>query len=164
LAAVEESSDIKGLLVLVNTVGGDIEAGLAIAELIASMKKPTASLVLGGGHSIGVPLAVSASRSFIAPSAAMTIHPVRLSGVVIGVPQTYNYFARVSERIIRFVTDNSHISRDSFTEYMTRTGELASDVGSVLDGKEAVACGLIDELGGLSDALGYLHRRIREEV
>lgn len=162
LAAVEESADVRGLLILVNTVGGDIEAGLAIAELIASMKKPTASLVLGGGHSIGVPLAVSASRSFIAPSAAMTIHPVRLSGVVIGVPQTYNYFARVSERIIRFVTDNSHISREQFTEYMTRTGELASDVGSVLDGKEAVACGLIDELGGLADALGYLHKRIQQ--
>ena len=160
LAAVEESAEVKGLLVLVNTVGGDIEAGLAIAELIASMKKPTASLVLGGGHSIGVPLAVSASRSFIAPSAAMTIHPVRLSGVVIGVPQTYNYFARVSERIIRFVTDNSHISREQFTEYMTRTGELASDVGSVLDGEEAVSCGLIDQLGGLSDALGYLHSQI----
>jgi len=162
LAAVEESPDVRGLLILVNTVGGDIEAGLAIAELIASMKKPTASLVLGGGHSIGVPLAVSAARSFIAPSAAMTIHPVRLSGVVIGVPQTYNYFARVSERIIRFVTDNSHISREQFTEYMTRTGELASDVGSVLDGKEAVACGLIDELGGLSDALGYLHKQIQQ--
>ena len=162
LAAVEESPDVRGLLILVNTVGGDIEAGLAIAELIASMKKPTASLVLGGGHSIGVPLAVSASRSFIAPSAAMTIHPVRLSGVVIGVPQTYNYFARVSERIIRFVTDNSHISREQFTEYMTRTGELASDVGSVLDGQEAVSCGLIDQLGGLSDALGYLHQQIQQ--
>lgn len=162
LAAVEESPDVRGLLVLVNTVGGDIEAGLAIAELIASMKKPTASLVLGGGHSIGVPLAVSATRSFIAPSAAMTIHPVRLSGVVIGVSQTYNYFSRVSERIIRFVTDNSHISREQFTEYMNRTGELASDVGSVLDGKEAVACGLIDELGGLADALGYLHREIQK--
>jgi len=162
LAAVEESPEVRGLLVLVNTVGGDIEAGLAIAELIASMKKPTASLVLGGGHSIGVPLAVSASRSFIAPSAAMTIHPVRLSGVVIGVSQTYNYFSRVSERIIRFVTDNSHISREQFTEYMNRTGELASDVGSVLDGQEAVTCGLIDELGGLSAALGYLHREIQK--
>lgn len=162
LAAVEESPEVRGLLVLVNTVGGDIEAGLAIAELIASMKKPTASLVLGGGHSIGVPLAVSASRSFIAPSAAMTIHPVRLSGVVIGVSQTYNYFSRVSERIIRFVTDNSHISREQFTEYMNRTGELASDVGSVLDGQEAVTCGLIDELGGLSAALGYLHSEIQK--
>lgn len=160
LAAVEESSDIRGLLILLNTVGGDIEAGLAIAELIASMKKPTASLVLGGGHSIGVPLAVSASRSFIAPSAAMTIHPVRLSGVVIGVPQTYNYFARISERIVRFVTDNSRITREKYTEYMMRTGELASDVGSVLDGNEAVDCGLIDQLGGLSDALDYLHSQV----
>ncbi len=162
LAAVEESEEVEGLLVLLNTVGGDIEAGLGIAELIASMEKPTASVILGGGHSIGVPLAVSASRSFIAPSAAVTIHPVRLSGVVIGVPQTYNYFARVSDRIVRFVTENSHITKQAFTEYMTRTGELTQDVGSVLDGEEAVSCGLIDELGGLSAALGYLHRQIEQ--
>lgn len=162
LAAVEETPEIRGLLILLNTVGGDIEAGLGIAELIASMRKPTASLILGGGHSIGVPLAVSAARSFIAPSAAVTIHPVRLSGVVIGVPQTYSYFARVSERIVRFVTDNSRITKAQFIEYMNRTGELTTDVGSVLEGEEAVSCGLIDELGGLSDALGYLHRRIRE--
>jgi ATP-dependent protease ClpP protease subunit len=157
LAAVEESDEIEGLLVLLNTVGGDIEAGLGIAELIASMKKPTASLILGGGHSIGVPLAVAASRSFIASSAAVTIHPVRLSGVVIGVPQTYNYFAKIQERIVQFVTDNSRISREMFIEYMMRTGELANDVGSVIYGAEAVEKGLIDQLGGLSDALDYLH-------
>ena len=160
LSSVEESKDIKGLLILLNTVGGDIEAGLALAELIAGMRTPTASLVLGGGHSIGVPLAVAASRSFIVPSAAMTIHPVRISGVVIGVPQTFDYFQRISDRIVRFITDHSHISAERFNEYMTRTGELTQDVGSVLDGQEAVRCGLIDQLGGLSDALDYLHRRI----
>jgi len=160
LAAVEESEEFEGLLILLNTVGGDIEAGLGIAELIAGMRKPTASLILGGGHSIGVPLAVAASRSFIAPSAAVTIHPVRLTGVVIGVPQTYNYFARIQERIVQFVTENSHISRERFTEYMLRTGEIANDVGTVIHGAEAVEAGLIDELGGLSDALGYLHRQI----
>ena len=157
LAAVEESSDIRGLLILLNTVGGDIEAGLGLAELIAGMKTPTASLVLGGGHSIGVPLAVSASRSFIVPSAAVTIHPVRISGVVIGVPQTFDYFTRVSDRIVKFITDHSRISAETFTAYMNRTGELTQDVVSILDGEEAVRCGLIDELGGLSDALGYLH-------
>lgn len=163
LATVEESDEIDGLLILLNTVGGDIEAGLAIAELIAGMAKPTVSLVLGGGHSIGVPLAVAADRSFIAPSAAMTIHPVRLTGVVIGVPQTYNYFSRVQERIVQFVTANSHISEEKFLEYMMRTGELANDVGSVVYGQEAVDSGLIDSLGGLSDALEYLHGRISEE-
>ena len=161
LACVEESDEIDGLLVLLNTAGGDVEAGLAIAELIAGMKKPTASLVLGGGHSIGVPLAVSASRSFIAPSAAMTIHPVRLNGVVIGVPQTYNYFARIQDRIVHFVTENARISEAEFRSLMMRTGEMANDVGSVIDGREAVACGLIDELGSLSDALDYLHGQIR---
>ena len=161
LAAVEESDEIEGLLVLLNTVGGDIEAGLGIAELISSMSKPTASLVLGGGHSIGVPLAVAARRSYIAPSAAMTIHPVRLSGVVIGVPQTWDYFARIQERIVQFVTQNSHISRERFLQYMMRTGELANDVGSVIYGQEAVEAGLIDQLGGLSDALDYLHGEIR---
>ena len=160
LAAVEESDEIEGLLVLLNTVGGDIEAGLAIAELISGMTKPTASVVLGGGHSIGVPLAVAAHRSFIVPSAAMTIHPVRITGVVIGVPQTFNYFAKIHERIIQFVTQNSGISREKFTEYMMRTEELANDVGSVIYGDEAVRCGLIDTLGGLSDALGYLHGEI----
>ena len=157
LAAVEESQDVKGLLVLINTVGGDIEAGLGIAELIAGMKKPTACLVLGGGHSIGVPLAVAAKHSLIAPSAAMTIHPVRLNGMIIGVSQTYEYFARTQERIVRFVTENSRISRERFLEYMLRTGELANDVGSILGGEEAVACGLMDGVGTLSDALAWLH-------
>ena len=160
LAAVEESDEIEGLLILLNTVGGDIEAGLGIAELVASMKTPTASLILGGGHSIGVPLAVAASRSFIASSAAVTIHPVRLTGVVIGVPQTYNYFAKIQERIVQFVTGNSHIPREKFIEYMMQTGELANDVGSVIYGAEAVKAGLIDCLGGLSDALAYLHECI----
>ncbi len=157
LAAVEESPEIKGLLILLNTVGGDVEAGLAIAELIAGMKKPTASLVLGGGHSIGVPLAVAAQKSFIAPSAAMTIHPVRLNGVVIGVPQTYNYFARIQERIVSFVTQHSRISREKLTELMMQTEEIANDVGSIIHGDEAVKVGLIDEIGTLSDALSYLH-------
>ncbi len=156
LAAVEEATDVKGLLVLINTVGGDIEAGLGIAELIAGMKKPTASLVLGGGHSIGVPLAVAAKRSFIAPSAAMTIHPVRLNGVVIGVSQTYEYFAKTQERIVRFVTENSRIPREKFLELMLRTGEIANDVGTILSGEEAVACGLIDQVGTLSQALAWL--------
>lgn len=157
LAAVEQSPEVKGLLVLINTVGGDIEAGLGIAELIAGMKKPTASLVLGGGHSIGVPLAVAAKRSFIAPSAAMTIHPVRLNGVVIGVSQTYEYFAKTQERIVRFVTANSGISREKFLELMLRTGEIANDVGSILGGEEAVACGLIDRVGTLAEALDWLN-------
>ena len=157
LAAVEESEEIKGLLILLNTVGGDVEAGLGIAELIAGMKKPTVSLMLGGGHSIGVPLAVAAKRSFIAPSAAMTIHPVRLNGVVIGVPQTYNYFARIQERIVGFVTSHSNISRERYNELMLATDEIANDVGSVIYGEEAVSCGLIDSIGTLSDALDYLH-------
>ena len=160
LAAVEESEEIKGLLILLNTVGGDVEAGLGIAELIAGMKKPTVSLVLGGGHSIGVPLAVAASKSFIAPSAAMTIHPVRLNGVVIGVPQTYNYFARIQERIVSFVTSHSNVSREMYTKLMMQTDELANDVGSVIYGEEAVNCGLIDSIGTLSDALDYLHGRM----
>lgn len=162
LAAVEESPDIQGLLILLNTVGGDIEAGLGIAELIAGMQTPTASLVLGGGHSIGVPLAVAASRSFIAPSAAMTLHPVRMTGVVIGVPQTYGYMEKMQERIVQFVTANSRISREALLSRMLNTGELAADVGSVVCGAEAVALGLIDEVGSLSDALQYLHGRMRE--
>ena len=160
LAAVEESDEIDGLLVLLNTAGGDIEAGLGMAELIASMKKPTASLILGGGHSIGVPLAVAAKRSFIAKSAAMTIHPVRLTGIVIGAPQTFDYLGRIQERIVRFVTQNSRISREDFLGMMLKTGELASDVGTVIDGEPAVSLGLIDCVGGLSDALGYLHEEI----
>ena len=154
LALVEESDEIDGLLVLLNT------AGLGIAELIASMSKPTVSLVLGGGHSIGVPLAVSAKRSFIAPSAAMTIHPVRLNGLVIGVPQTFYYFERIQERITQFVTANSHVKREDFIKLMLQTGELAADVGSVIYGEEAVKLGLIDEIGGLSDALDCLHQMI----
>ena len=157
LAAVEESDEVDALLILLNTVGGDIEAGLGIAELIASMKKPTASLILGGGHSIGVPLAVAARRSFMAPSASVTIHPVRLSGTVLGVPQTFRYFERIQERIVAFVAENSRISREAFLRYMMCTEELTQDVGSVLYGEEAVRCGLIDELGGLKEALSYLH-------
>ena len=162
LAMVEESEDIDGLLVLLNNGGGDVEAGLAIAELIASMSKPTVSLVLGGSHSIGVPLAVAAKESFIAPSGAMTIHPVRLNGLVIGVPQTFYYFERIQERIIQFVTANSNIKREAFTKLMLQTGELAADVGSVIYGEEAVELGLIDHIGGLSDALECLHRLVRE--
>ena len=158
LAGVEESDEIDGLLLLLNTVGGDIEAGLAIAELIAGMKKPTVSLVLGGGHSIGVPLAVSAKRSFIAPTASMTIHPVRMTGVVVGVPQTFRYFARIQEQIVSFVTDNSRIPREQFLKFMMATDEMATDVGTVIYGAEAVKCGLIDRLGSLGDALDCLHR------
>ena len=157
IAAVEESPEIEGLLILLNTVGGDVEAGLAIAELIAGMKKPSVSLVLGGGHSIGVPLAVAARHSMIAPSAAMTIHPVRLNGVVIGVPQTYHYFARIQERIVRFVTEHSRIAREEYLRLMTNTDELANDVGSVIYGEEAVEKGLIDRVGTLADALAWLH-------
>lgn len=160
LAAIEETPEIRGLLILLNTVGGDVEAGLAIAELIAGMRKPTVSLVLGGGHSIGVPLAVAAKRSLIAPSAAMTIHPVRMSGVVIGVPQTYAYFARMQERIVRFVTAHSAMQRADYLRLMNRTDELANDVGSVIHGAEAVRLGLIDAEGTLSDALAWLHGEI----
>lgn len=163
LASIEESEDVDALLILLNTVGGDIEAGLGIAELISGMKKPTASLVLGGGHSIGVPLAVSAKKSFIVPSAAMTIHPVRLNGVVIGVPQTFTYFEKIQERIVSFVTENSNVDREQFIKMMLKTGELTTDVGSVIYGEEAVRCGLIDSLGGLSDALDYLHGEIEAE-
>lgn len=163
LAMVEESEEIDGLLILLNTMGGDVEAGLGIAELISSMKKPTVSLVLGGGHSIGVPLAVSSKVSFIAPSAAMTIHPVRLNGLVIGVAQTFNYFERIQERIIQFVIRNSNIDRKVFTKMMLQTEELAADVGSVIYGEEAVKIGLIDHIGGLSDALECLHKMIDEQ-
>jgi ATP-dependent protease ClpP protease subunit len=161
LAAVEEAPDIDGLLILLNTVGGDIEAGLGIAELIAGMSKPTVSLVLGGGHSIGVPLAVAAKRSIIAPTAAMTIHPVRLTGVVVGAPQTYDYFAKIQDRIVEFVTRSSNITRERFTDMMQRTGELAADIGTALYGREAVEAGLIDEVGGLSEALGWLHSQLK---
>lgn len=163
IAAIEESAEIEGLLILLNTMGGDVEAGLAIAELIAGMKKPNVSLVLGGGHSIGVPLAVASKRSMIAPSAAMTIHPVRLNGVVIGVPQTYNYFSRIQERIVSFVTSHSQVEREEYLRLMTNTDELANDVGSVIYGEEAVRKGLIDCIGTLSDALEYLHGEIQKE-
>ena len=159
IAAVEESSDIRGLLVLLNTAGGDVEAGLAIAELIAGMTKPTASVVLGGGHSIGVPLAVAAKRSFIAPSAAMTLHPVRMNGVVIAAPQSFSYFEKTQERVVQFIVRNSHITRDKLMDYMLRTSELVNDVGSVVDAQEAVASGLIDQIGTLADALKYLHEQ-----
>ena len=158
LAAIEESPEITGLLILLNTVGGDVEAGLAIAELIAGMSKPTVSLVLGGGHSIGVPLAVAAKRSFIAPTASMTIHPVRINGLVIGAPQTYEYLAGMQERIVSFVTAHSRISRRDYTRLMSDTRKLANDVGTILSGEEAVQCGLIDQIGTLSDALEYLKK------
>ena len=160
LASIEEDTSIDGLLILLNTVGGDIEAGLAIAEMIAGMKKPSVSLVLGGGHSIGIPLAVSAKRCMIAPTASMTIHPVRMTGVVVGAPQTYQYFNRIQEQIVDFVTANSKISRESFLQYMMATGEIATDVGSVVYGREAVQAGLVDQLGSVGDALAYLHREI----
>jgi len=162
LAGIEESEDIDGLLLLLNTVGGDIEAGLAISEMIAGMKKPTVSLVLGGGHSIGIPLAVCTKRSFITPTASMTVHPVRMTGLVVGAPQTFRYFQRIQEQIADFVTENSRISREDFEHYMMATGEMATDVGTILYGKEAVSSGLIDELGGLSDALNCLHGMIAE--
>lgn len=160
--AIEESREIEGLLILLNTVGGDIEAGLCRRSLSAGMKKPTVSLVLGGGHSIGVPLAVAAKKSFIAPSATMTIHPVRINGLVLGVPQAFTYFQRMQERITRFVTDNSGMSFDRFTELCMNTDELATDVGSVLDGEDAVKEGLIDSLGSLSDAIAALYAMIDE--
>ena len=162
LAGIEESDDIDGLLLLLNTVGGDIEAGLAIAEMIAGMKKPTVSLVLGGGHSIGIPLAVCTKKSFITPTASMTVHPVRMTGLVVGAPQTFRYFQRIQEQIADFVTENSGISKDQFERYMMATGEIATDVGTILYGKEAVASGLIDELGGLNDALETLHQMIEQ--
>lgn len=162
LAGIEESDDIDGLLLLLNTVGGDIEAGLAIAEMIAGMKKPTVSLVLGGGHSIGIPLAVCTKKSFITHTASMTVHPVRMTGLVVGAPQTFRYFQRIQEQIADFVTANSRISREDFEHYMMATGEMATDVGTILYGKEAVSSGLIDQLGGLSDALAALHEMIDE--
>ena len=157
LASLEENDDIAGVLFLLNTVGGDVEAGLGIAELIAGMRKPTVSLVLGGSHSIGVPLAVAARTSFAVPSAAMTIHPVRMNGTMIAAPQTYNYFDRLQERIVDFIARNSRVSRKEFLRLMLKTGEMAADVGSVIYGEEAVRIGLIDHIGGLSDALDSLH-------
>ena len=160
LVGVEEDDDIDGLLVLLNTVGGDVEAGLAIAEMIAGMSKPTVSLVLGGSHSIGVPLAVSADKSFIVPSATMTIHPMRISGVVIGVMQTFRYLTKMQDRIIDFIVRNSRIEYDTFKKLMLTTDEIANDVGSVLFGEQAVECGLMDSVGGLQDALNALYDMI----
>ena len=160
LASIEESDEVDAMLMLINTMGGDVEAGLAIGELVSSMTKPTASVVLGGGHSIGVVLAVSAKRSFIVPSATMTIHPVRMTGVVVGTPQTYHYFERMQDRIVKFVTSHSTVTEEKFREYLSRTDQIATDTGSVIDGIEAVSSGLIDEVGGLSDALRYLRQEI----
>ena len=160
LAAIEETPEIRGVLILLNTVGGDLDAGLGIAELIAGMRKPTASLILGGGHSIGAPLAVAADRSFIAPSAAVTLHPVRLNGVVLGAPQTYRYLSQMQERVTAFLTAHSRVTREALLDYMMATDTLTTDLGTVLSGPEAVSCGLIDALGGLSDALAWLHAAI----
>ena len=160
LVAIEQDRSIEGLVIILNTVGGDVEAGLAIAELIASMKTPTVSMVVGGGHSIGVPLAVCAKKAFIVPSATMTIHPVRMNGLVLGVPQTLSYFDKMQERIVRFVCDNSAIKPERFRELMMSTGELVMDVGSVIDGEQAVKEGLIDRLGGLSEAIDCLYDMI----
>ncbi len=163
LAGLEESEEIDGLLLLLNTVGGDIEAGLAIAEMIAGMNKPTVSLVLGGGHSIGIPLAVCTKKSFITRTASMTVHPVRMTGLVVGAPQTFRYFHRIQEQITDFVTENSSISKEVFEGYMMATGEMATDVGTILYGKDAVASGLIDSLGDLNDALTELHNMIDQQ-
>ena len=162
LVDIEEDPEIEGLLVILNTVGGDVEAGLALAELIAGVSKPSATLVLGGGHSIGIPLAVAARHSFIVPTATMTVHPVRHSGMVLGVPQTLRYFEQMQERIVSFVTEHSKITARRFTQLMHNTGELVMDMGTVLDGRQAVEEGLIDELGGLRDALGYLYKEIEK--
>lgn len=162
LVAVEEREDIRGLLIVLNTVGGDVEAGLAIAEMIASLSKPTVSLVLGGGHSIGVPIAVASDLSFIAPTATMTIHPVRLTGMVIGVPQSFDYIEKMQDRVVRFITTHSDISEARFKKYMMNTGELTRDIGTIVVGQAAVDSGLIDRVGGLKDALAALHTMIQE--
>ena len=163
LVALEEDDKIDGILILINTLGGDVEAGLAIAELIASLTKPTASIVLGGGHSIGVPLAVSARRSFIVPSATMTIHPVRTSGLVLGVPQAFDYLEKMQDRIIKFVVEHSRIKEEYMRKIISRTDVLVNDIGSILNGYEAVECGLIDEVGGIRDALSYLKAEAKNE-
>ena len=163
LVAMEQSEDVKGILIVLNTMGGDVEAGLGIAEMIASMTKPTVSLVIGGSHSIGVPLAVSAKHSFIVPSATMTIHPVRVNGLVVGAPQTYNYFADMQKRIVSFICRHSNATEQSVNDMMMRPDMLATDVGTVLEGNEAVLCGLIDRIGGLSDALKKLNEMIKGE-
>ena len=163
LVALEESEKIDGILILINTLGGDVEAGLAMAELIASMSKPTASIVLGGGHSIGVPLAISADRSFIVPSATMTIHPVRTNGLVLGVPQAFDYLTKMQDRIIKFIIDHSSISENDFRRLMNSTDKLANDIGSILNGKEAVEYGLIDQIGGIKEALAYLKNKAKKK-
>ena len=163
LLAVEENSQIKGLLVVLNTVGGDVEAGLALAEMISSLSKPTVSIVLGGGHSIGSSIAVSTDYSFIAPSATMTIHPIRLTGLVIGVPQTYEYLDKMQDRVVKFVVEHSQVTEQKFRELMFRTGDLARDIGTVLVGQDAVDCGLIDEVGGLKDAVNKIHQLKKPE-
>ena len=160
ITAVEQAEEIDGMLILLNTVGGDVEAGLAIAELIAGMTKPTVSLVLGGGHSIGVPLAVAARKSFIAASAAMTIHPVRMNGTIIAVPQAFEYLSKIQERIVDFITGHSHISAECLQQLMRETGQLTADVGTVISGKQAVELGLIDAVGTLSEALDALYDMI----
>jgi len=162
LLELEESEKIDGIVILINTLGGDVEAGLAIAEMIASLTKPTASIVLGGGHSIGVPLAVSAKRSFIVPSATMTIHPVRTNGLVLGVPQAFDYLEKMQDRIINFITSHSNVKEEYFRKLISRTDVLVNDIGSILDGYEAVECGLIDEVGGIKDALRYLKENFKK--
>ena len=163
LVALEESEKIDGVLILLNTLGGDVEAGLAISELIASMSKPTASIVLGGGHSIGVPLAVSAKRSFIVPSATMTIHPVRTSGLVLGVPQAFDYLEKMQNRIINFITAHSNVKEEYFRTLMNKTAALVNDIGSIINGYEAAECGLIDEVGGITEALEYLRSEYKKK-
>lgn len=163
LVALEENDKIDGVLIVLNTMGGDVEAGLALAELIASMKKPTVTLVLGGGHSIGVPLAVSGRMSFIVPSATMTIHPVRTTGLVLGVPQAFHYLTEMQDRIIRFITSHSSVKEEAFRDMMMRTDRMANDIGSIIEGDEAVSCGLIDRVGGLSDALDALREMAKKE-
>lgn len=162
-AESELDERVRGVLILINTMGGDVEAGLAISELIAGMSKPTASIVLGGGHSIGVPLAVAANRSFIVPSATMTLHPVRMNGTFIGVPQTYRYLERMQDRIIGFITAHSSVDRDVLHSLMMQTDDLANDTGTIIDGKKAVEIGLIDRIGGLSEALEWLRSAVRDQ-
>ena len=163
LVSIEQDEEVEGVLIVLNTMGGDVEAGLALAEMIASMKKPTVSLVLGGGHSIGVPLAVSAKRSFIVPSATMTLHPVRTTGLVVGVPQTFRYFREMQARIVNFICQHSHVKKEALEELMMAPDVLATDVGSIIDGNEAVAYGIIDEVGGLDTALDALREMINQK-
>ena len=163
LVALEDSKKVGGILILINTLGGDVEAGLAIAEVIASLSKPTATIVLGGGHSIGVPLAVSGDRSFIVPSATMTIHPVRTSGLVLGVPQAFDYLNKMQDRIVNFVVEHSRVSENHLRSLMCETEILANDIGSILNGYEACKCGLIDEVGGIKEAMRYLYNRMELE-